>query len=437
MAFVKCSTYKADQAEQNNRLDALEACCESNSTKNDAQDKEIEALKQAVADNAQANSDKDSEQDNAIEALQQQLKQAEDTNNVQEEQLKNLEQCCSENKQNSEALDAKLAKLANLDSSLQINENGIGVRISQLENNVLQLKEDGLFMSNNPNDYYQSFHIHAAQGNDETGDGSKERPYRTVDKALSVMKNIPSYVDLFLYKGLTYDAGGNYYNRFKTFCNISIHAYDEATPSAHGVSGYPYVTSTNAYYRGHIAKSYPRPTLRFKTKVEHELRSVSRPSIMANKIAAFGIALLVDDRVDNDITEYSGNFSGCLEAISTVELLGCTLEWIAPSHISTSGVAAYRTDVLLRGEILWINSLLKTDLTAGQYKTGLVSSSFTQSFRAIDWHGANLEGYGEAPNYETLTGSFEGVTQNIKPDVIASNGSAFVNGVTFNFNING
>lgn len=434
MAFVKCSTYKADQTEQNNRLDALEACCESNSTKNDAQDKEIEALKQAVAYNAQANSDKDSEQDNAIEALQQQLKQAENTNNAQEEQLKNLEQCCSENKQNSEALDAKLA---NLDSSLQINENGIGVRISQLENNVLQLKEDGLFMSNNPNDYYQSFHVHAAQGNDETGDGSKERPYRTVDKALSVMKNIPSYVDLFLYKGLTYDAGGNYYNRYKTFCNINIHAYDEATPSAHGVSGYPYVTSTNAYYRGHVAKSYPRPTLRFKTKVEHELRSVARPSIMANKIAAFGIALLVDDRVDNDITEYSGNFSGCLEAISTVELFGCTLEWIAPNHISTSGVAAYRTDVLLRGEIRWINSLLKTNLTAGQYKTGLVSSSFTSEFRAIDWHGANLEGYGEAPNYETLTGSFEGVTQNIKPDVIASNGSAFVNGVAFNWNLNG
>lgn len=433
MAFVKCSTYKADQTEQNNRLDALEACCESNSIKNDAQDKEIEALKQAVAYNAQANSDKDSEQDNAIEALQQQLKQAEDTNNAQEEQLKNLEQCCSENKQNSEALDAKLA---NLDSSLQINENGIGVRISQLENNVLQLREDGLFMSNNPNDYYQSFHIHAAQGNDETGDGSKERPYRTVDKALSVMKNIPSNVDLFLYKGLTYEANWAYHDKFKEFCNISIHAYDNETQSGKGVVGYPYGTSNNAYYRGHIAKSYPRPTLRFKAALDHDLRFALRPSIIANKVAVYGIQLVVDDRVDNDNPEYSGNFNGCLEARTDVELYGCTIEWIAPTSIG-SGAGAYRTDVLLRGGIRWINSQLKTDLSAGQYKTGLVSSNYTSEVRAIDWHGAHLEGYGEAPNYETLTGSFEGVTQNIKPDVIVSSGSAFVNGVAFNWNING
>lgn len=48
MAFVKCSTYKAEQAEQNNRLDALEACCESNNTKNSEQDKAIAELSKGL-----------------------------------------------------------------------------------------------------------------------------------------------------------------------------------------------------------------------------------------------------------------------------------------------------------------------------------------------------------------------------------------------------
>lgn len=437
MAFVNCEKYKREQAAQDERLESLEECCKQNTAKNTAQDAEIEALKESIEDNATNQSIKDGEQDEAIEELRQAIANNAERdltkNEEQDEKIAQLEECC----ENSASKNSELeGKLANADNSMQVDQDGLKVRISNLENNILQLREDGLFISNNPNDYYQSFHVHAAQGSDESGDGSKENPYRTIGKALSEMKNIPSNVDLFLYKGLTYEANWGYYDRFKEFCNISIHAYDNETQSGKGVVGYPYGTSNNAYYRGHIAKSYPRPTLRFKTALEHDLRFALRPCIIASKVAVYGIQLVADDRVDNDNPEYSGNFDGCLTASSHIELYGCTVEWIAPTSIG-SGAGAYRTDVLLRGGIRWVNSQLKTDLSAGQYKTGLVSSNYTSEFRAIDWHGSHLEGYGESPNYETLTGNFEGVVQNIKPDVISSTGGSFVNGVAFNWNLNG
>lgn len=413
MAFVKCETFKKSQEAQDNAIKELQNALENSERAsvqtNNEQDQRLDNLETCCENNVITNSEQ--------EQLLKQLATTVEGLSTQQEQLNN--------------------KVKGGNQSLSIDDKGVKVRISELESNMLQLKEDGLFISNNPNDYYQSFHIHAMQGSDEAGDGSKEKPFRTVGKALAEMKNIPSYVDIFLYKGLRYEVDDAYYNKFKEFCNINIHAYDESMPSGKGVMGYPYSITSNVYYRGYIAESYPRPILVFPVSRDDKLRMMRRNAILANKVCAYGIAIIINDASPNDEMSYSGNYNGAFDCKDVIELLGCTVEWIAPTTIG-SGVGAYRTDVLFRGNVRWVNSLLKTDLTVGRYTTGLISSSFSDKVSAIDWHGENLNGYGESPDYPTLTRNFSGVTQNIKPNAIStSSGSSVVNGVVFNWDMNG
>lgn len=407
MAFVKCSTYKEKQEEQDNRLDALEECCENNNTKNDAQDEEVGALKQVIVE------------------LKQKLNQTEAENNEQDERLDNLEQCCNENTEKSEALDAKLS---NLDSSLQINENGIGVRISQLENNVLQLKEDGLFMSNNPNDYYTKLYC-ADHGNDETGDGTREKPFRTIEKALSTVRNIPSQVHLMLYEGSTFDLNSVIH---LDLVNLKIHPYGTQIETTH-----PESIPSNGYYRGYIAANYNRPTIRFRTNIDSYW--VKRAAFVANTFVVSGLGFEIFNQAKGDDGTLSGSYTGIFEAIgSNAVFWGCTFE-VKSQPQSFSGNGAYRGDVYFRGakisfyDCVWLKD--PTETTTGKY-CAFVSSLYTSQVSVVSHHPEKLSTYGD-PHYQ----EYESISANGKwrnywnkktmPESIFANNNA----VAFNLDI--
>lgn len=318
------------------------------------------------------------------------------------------------------------------DQPIGINRMGqLELRISDIERNVLRLRDGKLFMSLDPNDYAQRFYVHGTRGSDNN-DGSFERPFRTFNKAIEMTKNIVSYVDIFLYKDLTYDYPA-LNNRFKHNIRLTIHAYDENNRDG-SVTGYPYRVPTNAYYRGHIARSYPRPTLRIRVLEDASNNGAfTRQVLYVKRLVAHGIIFDINDTAPRIDDSKSGSFDGIFgDQVEMSELYGCTIRYTPTQHVG-SAAGAYRRDVLLRGDIKWINSLLENDPSKTRFPSALVSSMFTTKFTCIDWHSDHLQGYGTATDYPTLTGGNTPVWTNMSAGCFHGSPPHNANGVLLNF----
>lgn len=314
---------------------------------------------------------------------------------------------------------------------ININDSGeLEVRLSTVEKNILQIRDGGLFLSTDPADHYKRFYVKSDTGSDDN-DGSFNSPFRTLDKAIASTPNIISNVDIYLYKGLDYHFP-ELHNRWKSNVNISMHAYDENMPNG-GATGYPYSLPSNAYYRGHVAKNYPRPKVYASVKEENSI--YTRQTLLVNRLAAYGISFIVNDAIQGvEDTSKSGSYDGIFGRPEKTEFTGCTISWVGPSKITLNSAGWYRTDAILRGDILWINSKLLTNLENSTIKGYLITSNFTSSFTVIDWHGANLESYGQGTNYPTLTHDFDGLIENITKNVIHnSQEGGYINNVALNF----
>lgn len=164
MAFVKCSTFKqsqeeqdlaiealqqstqtlAEQAnkkdqEQDGRLTALETCCANNNTKNTAQDKEIEQLKKSISN------------------TQGEIKNAND--------------------------------LAG--NGLNASNEKLNVALSKDNGNLLSMRDDGLYYGTQAKANVANLYVDAIKGIDQdpnkvAGAGTKENPLRTLKYANSL-----------------------------------------------------------------------------------------------------------------------------------------------------------------------------------------------------------------------------------------------------------
>lgn len=223
MAFVSCNKFKASQKEQDSRLDALETCCESNSTKNDVQDKEIEALKQAVADNAQNSTIKENEQD---------------------ERLEQLEQCCNKN---SEKLNGMVTKdelgegfvvnpetgkietdgisQEELDDSLKKSDGKLGLQISPDEGNLLELRDNGVYYGQiaKVGAYYVDY-----QNGSDSNDGTISAPFKTFYHAVNQIKENTNNVVIYLKEAQEHIVHSQHTNWAKSFIVLP---YGEKTDS--------------------------------------------------------------------------------------------------------------------------------------------------------------------------------------------------------------
>ena len=72
-------------------------------------------------------------------------------------------------------------------SGIIINDNGeLEIKFSSDSSNLVRLKDDGVYYWVNPDKY--ALYVDAVNGNDDTGTGDMSSPFRTIQKALSVIK---------------------------------------------------------------------------------------------------------------------------------------------------------------------------------------------------------------------------------------------------------
>lgn len=204
MAFVKCSTYKTEQAEQDSRLDALETCCESNNTKNSEQDKAIAELSKGLNNAAKnlAGSGLQATNDGKLEVKTVRLVDASGTVH-----LGNLVgHTKGDGKQTTDDIPAvapvNMGKSLKFDGkeynvqvgqTLQVTDSGlVQVKLSQVSGNLLQQYDDGLYYGIQAPANVSNLYVDAVNGvdqdpNEVKGAGTRAKPLKTIAYAISLV----------------------------------------------------------------------------------------------------------------------------------------------------------------------------------------------------------------------------------------------------------
>lgn len=301
------------------------------------------------------------------------------------------------------------------------HDRALRVQLSARADNKLQVVKDGLYIGETME---QPFLYVTRDGNDENI-GTREKPMRTLDAALSRVKN--TYTGRFyihLKENEVFDVIDSHYMagtlEFRTYGPVSD-------------TQFPHRKRENAYYRGYSAVNYPRPTIRFITRAVPEEMLTKRGYIeAAEEIVVLGMKLESYDKVENDNPTYSGSFKGTLNA-KTINLAGAILrEATKGVPASSSGPGAYRRDVFFRGNNLILDS------TKIENVFPLLSPVYTSTVKLINF-SAGDNGTGQY-DFEMLNGRtnwLENAVRNLKSNSVVEVDKArkLTFGVTYNFDL--
>lgn len=267
----------------------------------------------------------------------------------------------------------------------EIDELGkLKLRISNLENNQLSLRNDGIYQGNIAKPELQNLYI-ANHGNDSNS-GTREAPLRTIQEAINRVENISAYYTIHLHENHQFD----WVYSHKKWARFIFKAYGPMVDST-----YPESVPANGYYRGYTAKNYPRPTVNVRTNIREPW--VMRQFLECSEATLVGIRFNIYTRVESpDDGSLSGHFAGFITCTDIATLHGCIIEEKTKGVSVGSGSGAYRTDVALRApEIRWIDSVQQNVMN-------LASADYTGKISVINWNYDYLQGNGQAPNHEAL-----------------------------------
>lgn len=299
------------------------------------------------------------------------------------------------------APDVHVVTPSNMGKGLAWNDgvNQYEVAISKAGDNMLQMRNDGLYYGFTAKEELRSLYV--ANNGDDNNPGTRERPLRTLQRVAELVKDAPVTYTINLHENHTFDAPVMLNVPHAT---LVVRAYGPTIDST-----YPSATPCNPFYRGYSAKTYPRPTIRFKSSVQNNL--VWRDRISYDKGSFFGIKFNVTTTYPADDGSLGGNFPGILNGKDTTELIGCVIHRVdrGPSD------KGYRDDVLLRGNVFWVNSVM----------TGVVATlaayQYTDVFKLLDWNvGHNTGGCG-FPDYQGLVDApgLANMRNNLRAAVVA------------------
>lgn len=244
----------------------------------------------------------------------------------------------------------------------------LSVGLSKRYDNKLQIVEDGLYLGEQ---LEQSvIYVSSSEGND-SNIGTREKPMKTLKAALD---RIPSgFTGMFkinLKENEQFELGNM---NFKN-CYLVISAYGNLVDSK-----YPEETPYAAYYRGYLAKNYPRPTINIRVHREDANNRVIRDFVTSTRtIELRGLNINLYNKIDNDDKRLDGYFTGAFNSDVSVIFLGCILEQKSQAVTLTEN-GYYRNDVFVRApRINWITSILRTPIV-------MVNSTFNEKVDFINW----------------------------------------------------
>lgn len=271
------------------------------------------------------------------------------------------------------------------------NNQGISIRISPQDGNLLEKRSDGLYYGIQPPPDLANLYV--SNSGDDGAVGSRANPLRTLEEALRRIPNAPQHFTIHLHEGHSFEL---HTKHFKTLASLALRQYGPQTDSTHPDSGFG-----NLYYRGYLAADLNRPVINVYTHVTDH--SVRRPSIIGDSITSIGLHFKVHGiPPEIDDGTKGGDMGGILEAVDKglVRFYGSILEVITAGKPIDTVVGRYRNDVYFRGNIEWSHSkLIPEDLSTtkqnNQY-SHLVAPSYTNTVGVHNLeHATMVTGTGE------------------------------------------
>lgn len=244
----------------------------------------------------------------------------------------------------------------------------LSVGLSKRSDNKIQVVEDGLYLGNQ--DTQTSYFVSSVSGND-ANIGTREKPMRTLKAALDrIPDTYTGSFRIFLKENEHFELGNT---NFKN-CYLVLSAYGDLVDSK-----YPETTPYAAYYRGYLAKDYPRPTINIRVHREDANNRVIRDFVTSTRtIELQGLNINLYNKVDNDDKRLDGYFTGAFNSDTSVIFLGCILEQKSQAVTLTEN-GHYRNDVFVRSpRINWITSILRTPII-------MINSTFNEKVDFINW----------------------------------------------------
>ena len=262
------------------------------------------------------------------------------------------------------------------------NAQGISVRISQQKGNLLEKRQDGLYYGVGAPPDLANLYVSTSLGNDSNA-GTREKPLKTIGEALRRIPNAPQTFHIWLKEGEHFEITGFY---TRELSKIAFMPWDVNKTDGR----WPLHIPENIHYRGFVAKDFPRPIINFRTVLNDN--TVRRAYIHANQIDVTGIHVRVysalSDAVDNG--SYSGAIHGVFESNDDfVFMQGCIFETMTHGVVvpNASPSGTYRNDVLLRGDLRLINTMINLKVpTDGRPYSALISNKYTKNVTIIDWY---------------------------------------------------
>lgn len=274
-------------------------------------------------------------------------------------------------------------------NGVKLNPDGsVGVALSPDEGNLLELRTNGLYYGNTAPNEFRHLHVSSVSGND-SNDGTKDSPLRTIQAAVDLLKDAPYRYYIWLKAGETFD----WVNKEFDYTIITFGVYGAE-------AAYPYNVPSNAYYRGHLAKSFPRPVVRVQTKRWNTV--MRRQSLAAKELTLLGIKFEIDNAAQNDDFNLSGHYAGFINtADGKAEFQGCIIN-IVGKATTGAGAGAYRNDSLTRCKtILLLHCHTDTGINPFNDGTTFAYAYINPSVQYSESNSnGHLQGNGQAPDYE-------------------------------------
>ena len=311
------------------------------------------------------------------------------------------------------------------DRSFEVDELGrLKLRVSALEDNQLKVRDDGIYQGNTARPDLR--YLYVANHGSDSNPGTREAPLQTIQEALNRLEDISAWYDIMLHENHQFE----WVWSLKNNANVMFRAYGPTIDST-----YPNTTSNNAYYRGYVAKTYPRPTI--NVRVRERNNYIMRDNFSARNTHMNGLRVNIYNRFEgSDDSTKAGHYAGFINANDEIIFHGCILNEVTAPDPSLLG-RAYRDDVVFRGpRLLWIDSICE------KTPTYMLSSNFTTQLSTIVWNAQQLDGQGEKPNHDSLVKSSDplklsraGFTTKTIRDVVFYEPTKTVLGITLNWDI--
>lgn len=301
-----------------------------------------------------------------------------------------------------------------------------GLTVSPDAGNQIEQRNNGIYYGTVAPDEVRDLYVSSVSGND-SNPGTREAPLRTIQAAVDKLKDTPVRYTIWLHKSETFE----WVHKDLQYPTITFSVYGAETT-------HPFSVPANAYYRGHLAMSFPRPVV--KIQVKEKQGFMMRHYLTAQNLTFLGIKFEINNTAINDNFTLPGHFAGFVNTITgKTEFEGCVIN-VTGRATHGSGAGLYRNDSLTRCKTI---SFLHchTDTGMQPYPDG-TTLAYTYIGPTIQYSRSNgdgiLQGYGQAPDYQvyaTLDFVSKLNLRNIAYDFAYDQATKSLFGITVNFDI--